>query len=372
MRDINGYVVTRKKPCYRVDCSGFVGTIVLVGRSSTTFPPKWKSGKTTVIRVPQRLASELLDVARRLDTAPHYEIREDGTSLVLELGAVERVRYVRTKPVNVASVPQRSPFRYPGGKTWLVPYIRDWLRAKAAPPARLIEPFAGGAIISLTVAFERLARHVVFSELDDGVAAVWRVVLNGQAEWLAYKILNFDLSFENVTSVLKQRGNDLRDKAFQTIVRNRVQRGGIMAPGAGLIKNGENGKGLRSRWYPATLARRIREINRQKDRLTFLQGDGFELIEEHCTDSDAAFYIDPPYTMAASRLYSVWNIDHERLFAAMARCRGDFLMSYDNTAEVQNLAGRFGFAAKPIAMKNTHHAKMTELLIGRDLSWLQT
>ena len=26
--------------------------------------------------------------------------------------------------VNVASVPQRSPFRYPGGKTWLVPQVR--------------------------------------------------------------------------------------------------------------------------------------------------------------------------------------------------------------------------------------------------------
>ena len=24
--------------------------------------------------------------------------------------------------VNVASVPQRSPFRYPGGKTWLIPF----------------------------------------------------------------------------------------------------------------------------------------------------------------------------------------------------------------------------------------------------------
>jgi len=23
--------------------------------------------------------------------------------------------------VNVAMVPQRSPFRYPGGKTWLIP-----------------------------------------------------------------------------------------------------------------------------------------------------------------------------------------------------------------------------------------------------------
>jgi len=29
--------------------------------------------------------------------------------------------------VNVASVPQRSPFRYPGGKTWLVPLVRQWL-----------------------------------------------------------------------------------------------------------------------------------------------------------------------------------------------------------------------------------------------------
>lgn len=32
-----------------------------------------------------------------------------------------------SRVVNVASVPQRSPFRYPGGKTWLVPYVRLWL-----------------------------------------------------------------------------------------------------------------------------------------------------------------------------------------------------------------------------------------------------
>src|SRR5262245_63453271 len=85
--------------------------------------------------------------------------------------------------INVASVPQRSPFRYPGGKTWLVPYIRDWLRHKKTRPTRLIEPFAGGGIVSLTVAFEGLARHVIFAELDESVASVWRVVLNGQAEW---------------------------------------------------------------------------------------------------------------------------------------------------------------------------------------------
>jgi DNA adenine methylase len=317
------------------------------------------------------MANQLLQIARRLDAARSYCVREEPGALVLELRQARPVRYAADKPVNVSSVPQRSPFRYPGGKTWLIPYLRDWLRSKSPPPARLIEPFAGGAILSLTAAFERLSKHVVFAELDDGVAAVWRIVLNGQAEWLAKRILNFDLTLENVRMVLDHPTQDLRERAFQTVLRNRVQRGGIMAPGAGLVKTGEKGRGLHSRWYPETLARRIREINRLKERLTFVEGDGFALIEEHKADEDAVLYIDPPYTLAARRLYIKWQIDHSRLFDLMKVCKGDFLMSYDNTAEIAALARKHGFETRPIAMKNTHHAKMTELLIGRDLSWLQ-
>ncbi len=316
------------------------------------------------------MATELLKIARRLDTSGKYRIREEPGALILEFTSPRKVKYSSAKPVNVASVPQRSPFRYPGGKTWLIPYIREWLQAKHKRPSRLIEPFAGGAIISLTVPFERLAKHVVFAELDSNVAAVWRVVLNGRADWLAKQILNFDLSPDAVARVLNRSSDDVREKAFHTILRNRVQRGGIMADGAGLIKEGENGRGLKSRWYPETLARRIREINRLKDRLTFVEGDGFKLIEEHKADRDVAFYIDPPYTLAARRLYTAWQIDHRKLFSLMSECKGDVLMSYDNTEEVAELARKFGFQSKPIAMKNAHHAKMTELLIGKNLDWL--
>ena len=348
-----------------------MGHMLGMARSSTTYPRKWTSGKTTVIRVPERIADQLLDIARRLDASPKCYLREDGNTFVLELVPAGRVRYTADKPINVASVPQRSPFRYPGGKTWLVPYIRDWLQNKKPAPARLIEPFAGGAIVSLTAAFERLARHVIFAEMDAGVASVWRLVLNGQAEWLAKQILSFEVTLESVTETLGRDASGLREKAFQTVLRNRVQRGGILAAGAGLVKTGENGRGLLSRWYPETLARRIREINRQKDRLTFVEGDGFALIEEHKADAEAVFYIDPPYTLAARRLYTVWKIDHAKLFSALAECRGDFLMSYDNTAEIAHLAKQHGFQSRAIAMKNTHHAKMTELLIGKDMSWLK-
>ena len=100
------------------------------------------------------------------------------------------------KIINVASVPQRSPFRYPGGKTWLVPYIRLWL-STMDKPKEFVEPFAGGAIVGLTVAAENLAGHVTLVELNDEVSAVWKTIITGNASCLAEEISTFDLSIES-------------------------------------------------------------------------------------------------------------------------------------------------------------------------------
>ncbi|MFH0810375.1 MAG: DNA adenine methylase [Pseudomonadota bacterium] len=172
--------------------------------------------------------------------------------------------------MNVASVPQRSPFRYPGGKTWLIPRIRQWLTSLDNRPSVFLEPFVGGGIVGLTVAFEGLAEHVVLVELDKQVAAVWQTILGGEAEWLAERILNFDLTLPNVQEVLSLEPNDTREDAFRTILKNRTYHGGILAPGSALIKNGENGKGIKSRWYPETLAKRIRAIGRIRDKFSLV------------------------------------------------------------------------------------------------------
>jgi hypothetical protein len=49
-------------------------------------------------------------------------------------------------------------------------------------PKVLVEPFAGGGIISLTAAFEHLADSVIMVELDDQIAAVWQTILAGDAQ----------------------------------------------------------------------------------------------------------------------------------------------------------------------------------------------
>lgn len=275
--------------------------------------------------------------------------------------------------VNVAAVPKRSPFRYPGGKTWLIPQIRNWIKSQSQKPEILIEPFAGGGIVGLTAAAESLVDHVIMSELDDNVAAVWNTIIYGDAEWLMDRIVTFVPQKEFILEVLNESTNSEKELAFQTILRNRVSHGGILAPGAGLIKNGENGKGISSRWYPLTLKNRILSILSYRNKITFLHSDGLDLLNEYSTNSNVIFFVDPPYTAigkkAGKRLYQLHELNHRELFRLCKSLTGDMLLTYENSAGMQNLAEEFSFQYKHVAMNNTHHATMNELLIGRDLSW---
>lgn len=279
------------------------------------------------------------------------------------------------KPVNVASVPQRSPFRYPGGKTWFVPRLREWLKSKSNKPKLLIEPFAGGGIISLTAVFENLAEKALMTEIDQEIAAVWQCIMEGDAEWLAKKILTFEMTKENAIEAIKTNKRSTREKAFQTILKNRTFHGGILANGSGFIKNGEKGKGVLSRWYPATLAKRLRHIDQVKGKLNFQCDDGLNIIEQYIKEKNVVFFIDPPYTAggkkAGKRLYTHFDLDHQTLFRLCSKIQGDFVMTYDNAEEVKDMAFQYNFQAKPIAMKSTHHAAMTELVVGKNLEWMR-
>jgi DNA adenine methylase len=275
---------------------------------------------------------------------------------------------IQPKVVNVSSVPQRSPFRYPGGKTWLVPIVRKWLKQEKKV-TELIEPFAGGAIVSLTAAFENLASHITMAEIDDEIAAVWDVILSRNNSWLANKIVNFELTQDNVNKELNKPCKEIEDIAFCTILKNRIFHGGILAKGSGLIKNGENGKGIASRWYPTTLKERITSINMVQHKISFFKSDAFRIIEKYLQDASSFFFIDPPYTIAGKRLYTHFDIDHERLFELTAQIKGKFMLTYDDTNEIRMLAEKHSFDYRFIPMKTTHHQVKNELIISDNFDW---
>ena len=273
----------------------------------------------------------------------------------------------RVPVVNVATVPQRSPLRYPGGKTWLIPHIREWL--KDTRPEILIEPFAGGAIVSLTAVMEDLADAAVMVEIDRDVAAFWRSALESGAtlqEWIG----QFHPTLERLRKIEQSPPENVIEHGFRTLVLNRTRRGGVLARGASFTKSGESGKGLLSRWYPETLVNRLADIQAYSVRLSFVEGDGMKLLPILLRGwgRDAAVFIDPPYTaaggkMAGSRLYEHSNVDHAALFEMLADNKSNFLMTYDAAPEIVDLVHKHRFCAAALAMKNGHHNRLIELVI---------
>lgn len=276
----------------------------------------------------------------------------------------------RLQVVNVASVPQRSPFRYPGGKTWLVPTARKWFN-QAAESDILIEPFAGGGIITLTAIAEHYFKQAIMVELDDDVAAAWETIFSKEdCDWLVSEICSFNVTPENINLAIQQSNLGTKERGFATIVRNRTNHGGILAKGSGLIKSGEAGKGISSRWYPSTLVKRIKEINSLRNRITFIHGDAFLVLDEFLFSNNIFFFIDPPYTIAGKRLYNHYDVNHFKIFELVSQMKGHYLLTYDNTDEIRSLATDFGLKFRTIPMQTTHLVTKEELLISDNFKWL--
>ena len=272
---------------------------------------------------------------------------------------------------NVAQVPQRSPLRYPGGKTWLVPHIRAWLATIEAPQL-LIEPFAGGGIASLTAVMENLVPHFLMVEVDQDVAAFWVAALHN-TDLLISRIDEFTPTHDNTNDLEHQPLRTVTDRAFRTLVLNRTRRGGILAKGSASIRAGENGRGIASRWYPDTIKQRLTAISNHAARIDFLAANGMTILEKRLAEGvpmGTAVFADPPYTamgkQAGRRLYTHSSVDHPRLFNILAQLAAqgcEIMVTYDESPEIIALADQYDFHAVRVMMKNGHHNRLPELVI---------
>lgn len=224
--------------------------------------------------------------------------------------------------------------------------------------------------MSLTAVAENLVRSATIIEIDPDVAAVWHAILGPTANALARAIQEFTVNDQTVAAVVQSRCTSLTQRAFRTILLNRTKRNGILNPTAGMLKSGESGHGLTSRWYPDTLAARIHAIHQYRHRISLLESDGLEYMMQRQHDPTNVYFIDPPYGGIGHRLYAHSDVDHHRLFALADTLEGDFLMTYNDVPEVNALVSETGFQSQGIQMNGGAGGDKTELLISRDLTWL--
>ena len=107
---------------------------------------------------------------------------EERTGRGAEPDVAQAIPVLSDTAVNVSSVPQRSPLRYPGGKTWLVPEIRKFLAGLDFRPEVFVEPFAGGGIASLTAVMDNYVDRAVLCERDPDISNLWQCMLDDAEE----------------------------------------------------------------------------------------------------------------------------------------------------------------------------------------------
>jgi DNA adenine methylase len=260
-----------------------------------------------------------------------------------------------------------SPFRYPGGKSGLRSRIISWIRNLSYRPQQFLEPFAGGSSVGLAIAELDLADHVTLVEIDPDVAAVWKVILSGQADALAAHIRRFKLDQASARKTLNGYDDNRVSQAFRCLLRNRISRGGIMAPGAGWLNYGEGGKGIHSRWYPETLARRIERVHGLRKKFTFIEGDGLEILRQFSAAPRTAAFVDPPYVAngrgAGLRLYSHYRVDCKDLFQEVRTFSGPMIITYHRSEIVQREAKAAGIEWHTVNMHTAHTVSKRQLIL---------
>lgn len=148
--------------------------------------------------------------------------------------------------------------------------------------------------------------QLILNDLDKGVYNLFKAILISSDD-LINKIQNTIITKEEYFRckdiVLNELYNsDLIDNAWAFLVNNRLSFSGIYNAG---MQGGKYGleKDLLARWNNKTIVKKIDTISNLSNRITLINSDGIDVIEEWMWKRNTTIYVDPPYVKQGKNLY---------------------------------------------------------------------
>jgi DNA adenine methylase len=211
-----------------------------------------------------------------------------------------------------------------------------------------VEPFAGGASVSIAVIENDLADEIALADLDGLVGSFWRVVFSRDASRLADACLKVTADLGTWRRFREEVFPEAVDRALQCLFLNRTSFSGILNHRAGPLGGWhQTARPLDCRFPRERLAERIIELSRLSDRVRFARAQPWRKTVGNVRNMRLArdepgaifWYIDPPFFEKANRLYRHYfeSRDHIRLADTVGNLPGHWLVSYDHAAGVREL-----------------------------------
>ena len=243
--------------------------------------------------------------------------------------------------------PSVTPLRYPGGKTWLLGYVRKFIEFHKLESLTVIEPYAGSASISIGLLNNNIVDRAYLCEKDPLIVAFWNAILKHNDELVeSLRLLEVSLdtwhSFKKYLSREAAEKFNIQDLALAFLFYNRANFSGIINAGPLGGKKQISQYKIDCRFNKERLVKKIKKLGEFTDRIQVVLGDGVQFMKSTLSSSDIDnlfFYVDPPYYNAGKVLYRHYftEKDHTDLSDFLKSLDSPWLLSYDDSEIIKSL-----------------------------------
>lgn len=228
-------------------------------------------------------------------------------------------------------VKNKSPLRYPGGKTRAIKILSDVIKRKYKEKKVLLSPFFGGGSLELVLHGEY--NVVKGNDLFSPLIVFWKVVQTRPNELSRLVCSMMPVSKEDFHTYRKkitETNDDLRIAALYFII-NRCSFSGSTFCGGFSQQAAEKRLTLSS-------VERLEKVD--LSNIVFSNMDVEEFLKQNPETNDTFLYADPPYYIS-SYIYGKdgdlhISFDHEK-FASLMKKRRDWILCYNDCEFIRNL-----------------------------------
>lgn len=259
-----------------------------------------------------------------------------------------------------------SPLRYPGGKSKIAPIIKKIITDNNLTGCTFVEPFAGGAGVSLDLLFNGLVEHIILNDSDIAVYSFWKAILEETNRFVEdiYSIPLTIEEWEHQKEILKSSKEPSYELGFAAFYLNRTNRSGILNAGVIGGKKQDGKWKMDARFNRDSLAIKIRNIAERKENITVYNLD-FKDFAKYIPNKNAFVYLDPPYYEKGKQLYSSYfnKENHVELEKIIKTIQVKWLLTYDNHEEIKKIYKDYKIETFDINYSVSKQRKTNEIMI---------
>lgn len=244
----------------------------------------------------------------------------------------------------------RTPLRYPGGKSIMTPFFIDLIRVNGLQGVSYAEPYAGGAGTAINLLLDGQVRRIYINDANIAIFSFWKYAIN-ESERFIDKIEKTCIDLQNwqyYHNFIKNTQQPSFELGFAAFFLSRTNRSGILTAGPIGGKSQEKQEKatykIDCRFNKQDLISRIHRISMYKENIVVSNDDAIDFLKSLPADNNNLVYLDPPYFKQGKSLYlNYYSADDHRVLSDYLYNTVNFrwILSYDNVYEIREFYKHF-------------------------------